>query len=147
MKVYLSGIVHGSQQDNTVYDQEYREQIRKILADKYRDVTISSPVEELDQDSLRKRDTAETAFFSQIEEALTSDLVVAYLPAASMGSAIEIWEAYKNSKPIVVISPLQENWTVRFLSTRSCPDLEAFGNMVARGELDEFLLDRYERRG
>jgi hypothetical protein len=145
MKVYVSGVVHGSRADSGIESQEYRERIREILAGRYQDVEVVSPLTELDQERLRTDGKyAEETFFGQINRALTSDVVVAFLPQASMGAAIEIWEAYKNSRPVVVISPLQQNWVVRFLSTCCCPDLDGFASLVASGELDKFLLDRYK---
>ena len=62
-----------------------------------------------------------------------------------MGASIEMWEAWKNSRPILTISPLSSVWTVRFLSSIVVPDLETFEARTADGCLDRFLLDRYER--
>jgi len=146
MKVYLSGIVHGSESSHDIHNQAYREQIKNALSAKYKNVTVFSPVDKDGPKEIEDHGEAEKKFFEMIQQALMSDLIIAYLPAASMGSAIEIWEAYKNSKPVVIISPLKQNWTVRFLSTVVCKDLGEFEAYVASGKLDDLVLDRYEKR-
>lgn len=143
MKVYISGVVHGSHADGSIFDQSYREQIRNALQERYSDVSIVSPVSEREHD--RGRDVLEGRFFGQIQQALTANVIVAYLPEASMGAAIEMWEGYKNSRPLIVISPL-ENWSVKFLASRVYPDLNAFISAIGGGDLDELLLDRYANR-
>lgn len=143
MKVYISGVVHGSHADGGISDQSYRTRIKATLEGRYHGVSIVSPVSREEQDA--ERDVLEGRFFGQIQQALTADVVVAYLPEASMGSAIEMWEAYKNSHPLIVISSL-ENWSVRFLASRVYSGLEEFEDAVKQGDLDDLLLDRYVDR-
>ena len=142
MRVYISGVVHSV---DGCHEQEYRDRIGAELRKRYRDVHIASP--ESDRITCGVAGEEERLFFRQIEQALMADLVIAYLPTASMGSAIEIWEAYKNSRPVIIISPLESNWTVRFLSARIFPDLETFLDFAASGGLDRTLLDRYSPAG
>lgn len=142
MKVYISGIVRSTGSAAQRHEQEYRARIEEVLAARYRNVEIASPGVALLAGGTA---TAERElFFSQIQKALMADLVIAYLPKASMGSAIEIWEAYKNSRPVIIISPLVDNWTVRFLPARVFPDLESFLAFAREGGLDPWVLDRYE---
>ena len=141
MKVWISGIVHGSRLDGGQHGQEYRERIRRALAARYHDVVLSSPQE---LNSGLPGDE-ETVFFRQLGDVISADVLVAYLPESSMGASIEMWEAWKNSRPILTISPLSSVWTVRFLSSIVVPDLETFEARTADGCLDRFLLDRYER--
>lgn len=141
MKVWISGVVHGSRMDGGMHGQEYRERIRLALAARYHDVTLASPLEMLDDVEENK----EAVFFRQIGEVITADVLVAYLPEASMGASIEMWEAWKNSRPIITISPLSDTWTVRYLSSITVSDLDAFEARTADGSFDSFLLDRYER--
>ena len=72
-------------------------------------------------------------------EAARADVLIAYLPEASMGTAVEMWEAHRAGKPVLTISPLAENWVVRFLSTRVFPSLVAFESFVAEGELEKLF--------
>ena len=75
-------------------------------------------------------------------EAGQSDALIAYLPEASMGTAIEIWQAYVNRRVIFTISPLSRNWVVRFLSNRVFADLEQFAQFVASGEFKRAVESR-----
>jgi hypothetical protein len=65
------------------------------------------------------------------------DLVVAYAPEASMGTAIEMWEAFQAGVPLITISPMTANWVVRHLSSVVLPDLEAFQMWMENGGFDK----------
>ena len=58
--------------------------------------------------------------------AATADVLVAYVPEASMGTAIEMWQAFKAGAHVFTISPLAENWVVKFLSQRVFATLDEF---------------------
>ena len=73
------------------------------------------------------------------EAAGRADALVAFVPEASMGTAIEIWEAYRHQRPIFIISPLRENWVIRFLSTRVFETHEEFIGFVASGEFQRAI--------
>ena len=68
-----------------------------------------------------------------------ADLVVAFAPRASMGTAIEMWEGFRAGKPLVTISPMAANWVVRHLSDVVLPDLDSFRAWVAGGGLARLL--------
>jgi hypothetical protein len=63
------------------------------------------------------------------------DVLVAYLPSASMGTAIEMWHAYRGHVPVYTISPLADNWVVQSLSDHVFPDVAAFVTFVVDGGL------------
>jgi hypothetical protein len=63
------------------------------------------------------------------------DVVVAFIPEASMGTAIEMWEAHQHGRLVVTISPLVHNWVVRYCSHFIYPDETAFEAAVTSGEL------------
>jgi hypothetical protein len=56
-----------------------------------------------------------------------------------MGTAIEIWEAFRNDKVVVSISPLETNWAVRFLSQLVLPDIEALAASLAAGDFQQVV--------
>jgi len=62
-------------------------------------------------------------------------VLVAYLPEASMGTAIEMWEAYQHGAAVISISPLRTNWTVCFLSHAIYDDMEQFAAALQSGEV------------
>lgn len=62
-------------------------------------------------------------------------MLVAFVPEASMGTAIEMWEAYQHDCVVLTISPLRHNWAVRFLSHEVFTDYEAFEAAVRGGDV------------
>ena len=74
-----------------------------------------------------------------LEEAARVDLLVAYVPQASMGTALEMWEAFRAGIPVVTISPLAANWIVRHLSAVVLPDLAAFQGWAVGGGLGRLM--------
>ena len=64
-----------------------------------------------------------------VSQATSVDVVIAYLPEASMGTAIEMWEAARNGVTVWAISPLKSNWVVKFFSHKlfaSIQELESY---------------------
>jgi hypothetical protein len=59
-----------------------------------------------------------------VEAAKASDLLIAYVPEASMGSAIELWEAKRAGVRVVSITPLKDNWVIRYASDVILDDLD-----------------------
>ena len=62
------------------------------------------------------------------------DVLVAFVPEASMGTAIEMWEAHQHGAAVITISPLRHNWAVKFLSHAIYADLAAFEAAVRSGD-------------
>ncbi len=82
-------------------------------------------------------ETARKTLLDLFELAGRADLLVAYAPQASMGTAIEMWQAFQSGAPLITISPMTANWVVRHLSSVVVPDLEAFRVWLAGGGLDK----------
>ena len=61
---------------------------------------------------------------ANVEEAARCDLVIAYLPQASMGTALEMWEAWRAGVPVMAITPLAANWVVRVCAAQRFDTLE-----------------------
>ena len=136
MRVFIAGIMQGSLAGSQIVAQDYRERIRQILAQKYPQAQIIDPWA-LHPDSVDYGDEeARRAFLDMIDVAGQADRLVAYLPQASMGTALEMWRAYERGVPVFTISPLAENWVVRFLSVRVFPGLGEFAEFIAAGGLD-----------
>jgi hypothetical protein len=61
---------------------------------------------------------------------------VAFVPEASMGTAIEMWEAYEHGRgAVIAISPLVHNWAIRFCSHAVYADFDEFEAALASGDL------------
>jgi hypothetical protein len=140
MKVFLAGIIQGSLVAETIHEQDWRKPIRAALADHLPDAEVychySAHPESITYDMQRIRET----FVDGVRRAATSDLVIAYLPSASMGTAIEIYEAARNGATVLTITPMVANWVIRCYSDRIFADVEALRAFLAEGGLDR--LDR-----
>jgi len=135
MRVFIAGIMQGSRQDRFIEDQAYRQAIAAAVRSYDPAAEIVDP-NELHPHAVDYEDEqARATLLELIDMASRADLVVAYAPRASMGTAIEMWEAFRARVPVVTISPMGANWVIRFLSDALLPDLPAFREWVAGGGL------------
>lgn len=134
--------MQGSRTDVGIHDQSYHVAIGAAIKARFTDAEIVDPIElHPDAGLSYGPEEARRAMLELTEEAARADVLIAYLPEASMGTAVEMWQAYRAGRPILTISPLGENWVVKFLSTRVFPSLGAFESFVAEGELEKLLED------
>jgi spore coat protein CotH len=145
MKVFFAGIIQGSNVRSVIFDQNYREKIKSILIKRYPNVEIFDPFEKHKYSVNYDVKRARQVFFMHLDELKSSDLMIAYLPQASLGTAIEMWEAYQNKIPIISISPMTANWIIRFLANRNFSTMKAFKRFVVENDLQN-LLNRGQER-
>ena len=138
-RFFIGGIIQGSKQDHSIHSQEYRKSIIAILSEAFPSAEIYCPVENHPDSAAYDDARANEVFMSHLEMVKKSDCLVVYLPEASLGSAIEMWEAYKNNRMIVTISVMAANWVVRILSDHICHDIRSFHDFVAHGKLKACL--------
>ena len=139
MEIFLAGIIQGSERDNSIHDQSYRRRIRAVLKETFPEAVSYSPQEE-HPDSVTYDDLkGNTIFFQIMSRVRDADLLVAYLPEASMGTAIEMWIAFNAGRKVVAITPMESNWCVKYLSHHVCANLEDFENFVRSGKLKSLL--------
>ena len=143
MRLFIAGIMQGSRSDVGIHDQGYRVAIGAAIKARFTEVDIIDPMElHPDAGVNYGPEKAKRTLLEMTEEAARADVLIAYVPKASMGTAVEIWEAHRAGNPILTISPLAENWVVRFLSTRVFASLGAFESFVAEGGLERLLQPR-----
>ena len=63
------------------------------------------------------------------------DVLLAFLPSASMGTAIEMWEAHQHGAAIFAISPMRHNWAIKYLSHGIYADEAEFLAALQSGEV------------
>jgi len=89
--------------------QQYREVIRKAIIANHPEVEIIDPFSlnpnSIDYDGLK----ASRVLFKMAEEASNSDVIIACLPEASMGTALEMVRGYDKHKTIISITPMVDN--------------------------------------
>lgn len=139
MRIFIAGIMQGSLKRKGIGSQDYRERIRNLILETHPDFTTFDPYSLFPDSVEYERDRAREVLLEMTNEAGQSDAVVAYLPEASMGTALEIIRAFDNNKPVISISPMERNWVIWGLSTLTFPDLESFEAWVKDGGLGELL--------
>jgi hypothetical protein len=139
MRVFLAGIMQGSLRESALHAQDYRGRLRDLLALHLETTEIYDPLaghgESLGYDESLGREV----FLRHNQMCCEFDIVLAFIPEASMGTAIEIWEAHRHGRLVVTISPLVHNWAVRFLSDVRYESLEAFEQELISGRFAERL--------
>jgi hypothetical protein len=85
--------------------------------------------------------TGREVFFGHNHMCREVDAVVAFVPEASMGTAIEMWEAYRSGRAVLTISPLIHNWTIKFCSHEVYPDLPSFEAALVSGRVRQRILE------
>jgi hypothetical protein len=139
MRIFIAGIMQGSRLDFDIGDQSYRQAIAGAVLRSYPEAEIVDP-NELHPDGVGYDDAlARRTLFDLLRQAAQAHLVVAYVPEASMGTAVEMWQAFQARVPVVTISPMSANWIIRFLSTVVLPDLPTFEAWAARGNLARLM--------
>lgn len=139
MRIFIAGIMQGSREGQGICEQDYRQAITEAILVRHPAVEIVDPFvlhpSSVDYDC----DDGRRTLLDMADLAAESDLLVAYAPEASMGTAIEMWQAYQAGVPVLTISPMAENWVVKFLSARVFPTMADFTAFVNDGDLDEFM--------
>ncbi len=128
---FIAGVIQGSSQDRELYDQDYRGHLARILTAAFPDAAIISPYDLHPNSIDYSLEKGKTTFLDMVKRATQCDVLIAYLPEASLGTAIEMWECVRAQVPIWTISPMKENWIIRFFSQR------IFSTM---GEFEKFVL-------
>jgi len=140
-KVFLAGVMQGSMIDKGLVPQDYRGELKRLLRQHLPEADVYDPLADHKNSLEYDRRTGREVFFFHNEMCRTVDLLIAYLPQASMGTAIEMWEAYRHGAVVLSISPMRHNWVVKFLSHRIYPDLDAFKVALESGEIRQLLQD------
>jgi hypothetical protein len=137
MRIFIAGIMQGSHAKAAIHSQDYRARIDSLLRIAFPAAEIYDPRANHKKSLGYKEATGREVFFGHNLMCREVDVLLAYLPEASMGTAIEMWEAYQHGAAVVSISPLKHNWAVKFLSHVLYEDLEQFEAAVEDGTLRE----------
>ena len=135
MHIFLAGIMQGSHLGAVMHHQGYRGRLRELLNQHLPDAVVYDPLADHEQSLDYDPDQGRAVFLHHNKMCGETDVLIAFVPEASMGTAIEMWEAWKHGRVVIAISPLSHNWAVRFCSHVLYPDVEAFETDLASGEL------------
>jgi len=147
MRFFLAGIMQGSHSEMLLHDQGYRQRLTVLLQRHFPDAEVYDPLAD-HPDSVDYDDaTGREVFFRHNRLCREVDVVIAFVPEASMGTAIEMWEAHEHGRGVVVtISPLHLNWAVRFCSHIMYPDFREFETDLESGQLSQRIEEQMARR-
>jgi hypothetical protein len=135
MRFFLAGIMQGSHRADTMHDQNYRLHLKQLLAAHFPHSEVYDPLADHADSLSYDAELGRTVFFRHNQMCREVDVVLAFVPEASMGTAIEMWEANQNGRAVIAVSPLEHNWAVKFLSHAVYRDLEALEEALRSGEL------------
>jgi len=139
MRIFLAGIMQGSHLGLTLHNQSYRERLKELLAEHLPQAMVYDPLADHADSLDYGEERGKEVFFGHNRLCREVDVVLAVVPQASMGTAIEMWEGYQAGRAVIAISPLKHNWAVRFLSHRIYADIDEFAAALADGSLAELL--------
>jgi hypothetical protein len=139
MRIFLAGIMQGSHVAALVHDQMYRDTLRDLVQSHWPEAEVYDPFANHGNSIAYDRRRAGEVFMGHIEMCREFDLLVAYVPEASMGTAIEMWEAHQHGRTVITITPLVHNWVVQLTSRAVYRDFDAFAHAVTTGEIDRLL--------
>ncbi len=146
MRFFLAGIMQGSHVAAELHDQEYRREITRLVREHFPGAEVYDPraehVESLGYDDHFGR----SVFFRHNRMCRETDVLLCFVPEASMGTAIEMWEAYRHGAAVIAISPLRHNWAVKFLSHALYRDVAEFKAALESGEIARLIAEVIEAR-
>lgn len=147
MRFFLAGIMQGSRQDTALHQQDYRARLDELIAKHVPDAEVYDPLAGHAESVAYNDEEGRRVFYGHNRLCREVDVVIAFVPEASMGTAIEMWEAHEHGRAAVLtISPLAHNWAVRFCSHAIYPDLEAFERAVRDGDVLQTVQSVLSRR-
>jgi hypothetical protein len=139
MHVFIAGVMQGIRSDDQIDDQSYRERITAALQQHAPEVEITDPWA-LNPNSVAYDDeTARHTFLTMTRKTREANLLIAYLPKPSMGTAMEMWEAYNAGLYIIAVTPYVHHWAVRFTANEILPDLETLLAEIENGRIPQLL--------
>ena len=136
MRFFLAGIMQGSHLGAVLHNQNYRDRLKELLEEHFPAAEVYDPLSDHSQSLDYDEATGREVFYHHNRLCRQVDVVVAFVPEASMGTAIEMWEAHEHGKAVVIsISPLLHNWAIKFCSHLVYGDFESFEADLISGKL------------
>ena len=143
MNVFLAGIIQGSKVAAEIHAQDWRGPIQAILARYLPDADVYCHYSQHPNSIEYELPEIRATFDDGLARAAACDLLIAWLPGASMGTAIEMYEAARAGAVVLTVTPMAANWVVRAYSDRILPDLAALEGLLAGGQLGELLQSKH----
>ena len=139
MKIFIAGIIQGSKKDRGIQEQDYRQRVRTAVEINHPDAEIVEPFSLFPDSMVYDDQRAKQTLFAMAAEAGSSDILIAYLPSASMGTALEMVRAYDNGTKVISISSMDANWFIRALSDKIFPSLDEFCSWAGQTQFETLI--------
>lgn len=147
LRVFIAGVMQANRRDNEIESQDYRLQIRDALQRLVPGVQLIDPWEENPNSLAYSDEQARHTFLSMTNKASEADLLISYLPLPSMGTAMEMWQAYQANTYIIAVTPFVHHWAIRFTANEILPDLDSLFGLLENGRfLQEIVPQALARR-
>ena len=142
MHVFIAGVMQGRRLDEQIDDQNYRKQIRNALQKHMPEAHISDPWAMNPGSVYFDEARARKVFYDMTALAGTADLLIAYLPTVSMGTAMEMWQAHQSDAYVVAVTPHVHQWAIRFTADEIVPDLDTLLEQIENGTFSRIIKER-----
>ena len=139
MNIYIAGVMQGSVKGQGIHRQGYRQIISEAVQTHHPDAVIYDPYLRFPDSVEYDEQLARLTLFELADTAAATDILIAYLPEASMGSALEMIRAFDHGKTIISISTMEENWFIRAVSAKIFSSLDDFCAWVCQTNLEEMV--------
>jgi hypothetical protein len=135
VRFFLAGIMQGSHTGLVLHDQDYRARIKRLIEEHFDGAEVYDPRADHSNSIEYDEPTGRRVFFHHNRMCREVDVLLAFVPEASMGTAIEMWEAHQHGAAVITISPMEHNWVIKFLSHELYPDVDHFEAALETGRL------------
>ena len=125
MRGFLAGIMQGSHVAALVHDQNYRAGLRDVVQRRWPEAEVYDPHAGHANSVGYSLERAREVFDGHVAMCREFDLVIAFVPEASIGTAIELWEACRSGRAVSTITPVVPNRAVPLTSLGLSPAREA----------------------
>ena len=137
MRVFQAGIMQGSHRGAILHAQDYRGHLKQLVLRHLPQSEVYDPLADHSDSVNYDEETGRSVFYRHNRMCGEVDVVLAFVPEASMGTAIEMWEAYRNGRAVIAISPLEHNWSVKYCSHAVYPDVRSFEAALTSGQIHQ----------
>lgn len=139
MKIFLAGIIQGSLKDDSIHSQDWRSPLREIIDRHLPGAEVYCHYSQHPNSLTYRGEKIRETFDDGVRRCAESDVVIAFLPSASMGTAIEMYEAYHNGAIVLTVTPMSANWVVKLYSHAVFATLDELDAFIAAGKLEALL--------
>ena len=131
--------MQGSHVRALVHDQTYRTTFRDLVQEHWPHAEVYDPFANHSTSVAYDIRHAREVFTKHVDMCGEFDLVIAFVPEASMGTAIEMWEAHTHGRTVITVTPLIHNWVVQLASDAVFQNLEEFTHALHTNVIDSIL--------